>query len=312
MGNGFTINAEQTRKQYTPTAGVVEFAIPWEFFDNDDIEVYFDDATTPESSGYTVAGERDGTPGNRHVTFAVAPETSGVALLTIVLNMTIERSSAFSTSADFTAAAVDDDFDRQVLIAKQIDEKSGRYLSYPVTIADAVSAVLPDPATEGGNFLKFAEDGLSVEAQSLRAGGFCARNPVAGAYSSGTAIPFASETYDALGEFDGTTWTSSIAGTYGITSRIEGTGIAGANVWTSGYRIQNNNDHFSGTLLHGEVDLTGGASHTWMTSLILPFEAGATVVLNCNRSSGSGDITIAAGSYYIFTVSYLGPLPAGL
>lgn len=321
MGNGFLINAEQTRKQYTPTAGVVEFAIPWEFFDNDDIEVYFDDNTTPESSGLTVAGERDSTPGNRHVTFAVAPYANSVALLTIVLNMTIERTTAFSTSSDWQASSVDDEFDRQILICKQLDEKSGRYLSYPVAIADAVSAVLPNPATYPGQTLAFAADGLSIETVAVRGGMVRATNTSsfdvtnAQTRASPHVVALATEDHDVKGEWATPTFVADTDGIYsicvGVRDSTGGPSVPGDKFTL---KVKLTSATFPDDTIETPIISSAQGYAGAHLSATIPLEAGDSFQIDMFERDGavnSSSWRVPAG-YLRLTVTKISALPAGL
>lgn len=162
MAVHFTVGNTDPRVQYNTVLGQTVYSIPWEFFDNDDIEIYYDDSDTPvSSSAYTIAGAQ--TTGGGSVTFDSAPKDAGYDKVTIVGNRDIERQSDFSGSS-WRPDTVNDEIDILIMLMKQLNSIYQRTFRLSETDSDA-ALILPALADRASKFLGFDASGLPIASE---------------------------------------------------------------------------------------------------------------------------------------------------
>ena len=149
------------RISYTVASGVTQttFAVPFEFFDNTDLNVYIDGTLQTITTNYTVSGG-DGSTGS--VSMSVTGGASGSSVV-ITRDITLERTTDFPVSGAFNIVALNTELDRLVAIAADLEDQANRALQ--LTDFDAaVSLVLPDVDTRKGKTLAFNASTGAVEA----------------------------------------------------------------------------------------------------------------------------------------------------
>ena len=149
------------RISYTVANGVTQtsFAVPFEFFDNTDLNVYINGALQTITSNYTVSGG-DGSTGT--ISMSVTGSGSGTTVV-ITRDITLERTTDFPVSGAFNIVALNTELDRLVAIAADLEDQANRALQ--LTDFDAnVSLVLPDVDTRKGKTLAFNASTGAVEA----------------------------------------------------------------------------------------------------------------------------------------------------
>ena len=149
------------RISYTVASGVTQttFAVPFEFFDNTDLNVYINGTLQTITTNYTVSGG-DGSTGS--VSMSVTGGASGSSVV-ITRDITLERTTDFPVSGAFNIVALNTELDRLVAIAADLEDQANRALQ--LTDFDAaVSLVLPDVDTRKGKTLAFNASTGAVEA----------------------------------------------------------------------------------------------------------------------------------------------------
>ena len=149
------------RISYTVASGVTQttFAVPFEFFDNTDLNVYINGTLQTITTNYTVSGG-DGSTGS--VSMSVTGGASGSTVV-ITRDITLERTTDFPVSGAFNIVALNTELDRLVAIAADLEDQANRALQ--LTDFDAaVSLVLPDVDTRKGKTLAFNASTGAVEA----------------------------------------------------------------------------------------------------------------------------------------------------
>jgi hypothetical protein len=149
------------RISYTVAQGVTQtsFAVPFEFFDNADLNVYIDGTLKTITTHYTVSGG-DGSTGT--VSMSVTGGTGGSTVV-ITRDIELERTTDFPVSGAFNIVALNTELDRLVAIAADLDDRASRALQ--LTDFDAaVSLVLPEVDTRKGKTLAFNASTGAVEA----------------------------------------------------------------------------------------------------------------------------------------------------
>ena len=149
------------RISYTVAEGVTQttFAVPFEFFDNADLNVYVDGTLKTITTHYTVSGG-DGSTGT--VSMSVTGGTGGSTVV-ITRDIALERTTDFPASGAFNIVSLNTELDRLVAIAADLEDQASRALQ--LTDFDAaVSLVLPEVDTRKGKTLAFNASTGAVEA----------------------------------------------------------------------------------------------------------------------------------------------------
>jgi len=170
-----TINLSDNnpRISYTVAAGVTQsaFVVPFEFFEDEDLNVYVDETlqtlttkyTTADDSGNTIA-HTSGTTGYIH--FTSGNEVTGISggsTIVITRDVELERVTDFPTSGPFDVASLNTELDKFMAIAADIDDAVGRTIR--LTDFDAsgdLSLVLPSASERSGKFLSFDANGTPI------------------------------------------------------------------------------------------------------------------------------------------------------
>ena len=149
------------RISYTVAQGATQtsFAVPFEFFDNADLNVFINGALQTITTNYTVSGG-DGSTGT--ISMSVTGGAGGSTVV-ITRNITLERTTDFPVSGAFNIVALNTELDRLVAISADLQDQANRALQ--LTDFDAaVSLVLPDVDTRKGKTLAFNASTGAVEA----------------------------------------------------------------------------------------------------------------------------------------------------
>ena len=126
------------------------FTVPFEFFDNDDLNVYVDGTLKVITTDYTVAGG-DGSTGT--ITISVTG-ASGGSKVVITRSIDLERTTDFPTSGPFNIASLNTELDRFVAISADLKDQVDRSLK--LTDFDvAVDLKLPNLDIRKGTTLAF-------------------------------------------------------------------------------------------------------------------------------------------------------------
>jgi hypothetical protein len=152
------------RISYSVAQGVTQtsFAVPFEFFDDSDLNVYVDGTLKTITTNYTVSGG-SGTTGT--VTMSVTGGTGGSTVI-FTRDIPLDRTTDFPTSGAFQIAALNTELDRMVAIQADLQDDINRSLR--LTDYDAsVSLVLPDVTTRKGKTLAFNLSTGAVESGPL-------------------------------------------------------------------------------------------------------------------------------------------------
>ena len=156
-----TISDNSPRISYTVGKGVTQtsFTVPFEFFNNADLNVYIDGTLKTITSHYTVSGG-DGSTGT--VSMSVTGGSGG-SIVVITRDIALERTTDFPVSGAFNIVALNTELDRLVAIAADLEDQASRALQ--LTDFDAnVSLVLPTVDSRKGKTLAFNASTGAVEA----------------------------------------------------------------------------------------------------------------------------------------------------
>ena len=209
-----TINLSDNspRISYTVAQGATQttFAVPFEFFDDADLNVYVDGTLKTITTHYTVSG---GSGSTGSVGISVTGISGGSTVI-ITRNIALARTTDFPTSGPFDVATLNTELDR--FTAQLADQKDQNDRSISLADDDAVaSMILPDKADRIGKTLAFNASTGAVEAGPSVAGV--------------TTVSAIAADIAALADIeDGTTATDAISGLAAIKANVTtAAGIAG-------------------------------------------------------------------------------------
>ena len=109
------------RINYTATSGQTVFTVPFEFFDNSDLNVFVNDVLKTITTNYTVTGG-DGSTGT--VTLVTGATVGDVIVIT--RDVTLERVTDFPTSGPFQVASLNVELNKLVRSEEHTSELQSR------------------------------------------------------------------------------------------------------------------------------------------------------------------------------------------
>jgi len=290
--NHIQIGDITSRIQYTGDGAVTAFTYPFPIFDDADIEVYEDATLKTISTDYTVSGAGLSTGGT--VTFVTAPASAVV--VTLLRNLTIERTTDFQESGEFRSQVINDELDKQVAMAQQVNDKLNRSLRLASTDPD-VTLTLPLKASRASKVLAFDSSGnAAVSTMDLST----IENGATSAAASATAAA-TSETNAATSETNAATSATNAA-----SSATAAATAAASNLYSS---IQNKSANFTVTSTDDGalfvVDTSAGNIVVTMPDIVTDVAEGFRVgfmksgALNTITINRAGTDTINGGTSYV-------------
>lgn len=213
-----TINLSDNnpRVSYNVAQGVTQssFTVSFEFFDDNDLNVYVDGTLKTLTTDYTVSGG-DGSTGT--VTISVTGATGGSTVV-ITRDIDLDRTTDFPSSGPFNIGSLNTELDRFVAIAADLNDRASRSLQLS-DYDTSVTVVLPDVDDRKGTVLAFNETTGAVEA-----------GPTTSNVNSLAAI---TDDIATLADIeDGTDATDAIQTVAGISSNVTTVAGVSANVTT--------------------------------------------------------------------------------
>jgi len=153
-----TINLSDNdpRVSYTVGQGVTQtsFAVPFEFFDNDDLNFYVDGTLKTITTHYTVTGG-DGSTGTITTTSGNSVVgASGGSTVVITRSIDLDRTTDFPSSGPFNIASLNTELDRFVAISADLKDQVDRSLKL-VDYDSEVDTQMPLLAARKGTVLGF-------------------------------------------------------------------------------------------------------------------------------------------------------------
>lgn len=148
------------RISYAVAAGVTQtsFVVPFEFFDETDLNVYVDDVEKTLTTDYTVTGG-DGSTGS--VTISVTGAAGGSTVV-ITRDVTLERVTDFPASGPFQVNSLNTELDKIVAMVADMKDLADRGLRLSDSDTSA-TLILADKNTRKGTVLAFNETTGAVE-----------------------------------------------------------------------------------------------------------------------------------------------------
>lgn len=185
-----SLSDNSPRVNYTVNQGVTQatFTVPFEFFDDDDLNVYVDGTKKTLTTHYTTSDDSGDSQAHTSGTTGFVQMTtgnevtgaSGGSSVVITRDIDLDRTTDFPTSGPFDVATLNTELDRMIAIAADIDDASNRALILS-DFDTTASLTLPDVSTRASKQLGFdgsgnlvAEEGkvstVTISASGLSAG----------------------------------------------------------------------------------------------------------------------------------------------
>lgn len=157
-----TINLSDNdpRVSYTVGQGVTQtsFAVPFEFFDNDDLNFYVDGTLKTLTTHYTVSGG-DGSTGTITTTSGNSVVgASGGSTVIVTRSIDLDRTTDFPSSGPFNIASLNTELDRFIAINADLQDEVDRSIRLPDFDAEQ-SMVLPTAANRASKLVSFDSNG---------------------------------------------------------------------------------------------------------------------------------------------------------
>ena len=150
------------RIQYLADGTLTEYEFPFVIFKTSDIDVYFGDSKQ-DISTYSVSDARRSDGGS--VTFN-APPAKGL-VITIVRNLSIERTTDFQEGGALRANVLNDELDYQIACQQQIADGLNRSMVLPPYASDInVDLTLPTPSA--GKAIVWNSAGTNLENSTVK------------------------------------------------------------------------------------------------------------------------------------------------
>jgi hypothetical protein len=146
------ISNNDPRISYSVAQGVTQtsFVVPFEFFDDSDVNVYVDGTLKTITTDYTITGG-GGSTGT--VNISVTGGTGG-SVVVLTRSITIERTTDFTAGADINRAALNTQLDTLTGIAADVKDATTLALRYNDRTV-GVTTELPDVSQLKGRYLAF-------------------------------------------------------------------------------------------------------------------------------------------------------------
>lgn len=146
--------------QYTADGATDDFDYPFPIFANADLKVYVDGTLQTITTHYTVTGA--GTDDGGTVTFVSTPADESV--ITLLREITIERTSDFQNSGEFRAKVINDDLDKLTAMLQQLQNRINRSVRL-IDTDTAATLTLPNATNRASKAVTFDASGnVSVTA----------------------------------------------------------------------------------------------------------------------------------------------------
>ncbi len=160
----FSITDQTRRAQYTGNGSTTEFSFSFQVNNTSDIKVYVDATLQTESTHYDIKTSTNSaglnTDGTGKVVFKTTPSDytpANNAIVSIISDLPLSRSSVYTTGGNITATSLENDFDTITMILASHEERLDRTMVAPVRDAVSVDLTLPDKDDRKGRVLGFHE-----------------------------------------------------------------------------------------------------------------------------------------------------------
>ncbi|MCB2101052.1 MAG: hypothetical protein KDE22_09300, partial [Rhodobacterales bacterium] len=150
------------RRQFDADGEQLAFDFTFPIFQDDDLDVYVDQAQMVLDTDYSVTGAGESAGGT--VTFFTAPANN--TTVTLVRRLAIQRTTDFQESGELRSKVLNDELDYQTAALQQVADDASRGVRLHETDA-ATDMVLPAKADRADRTLGFDANGAPVAGPSV-------------------------------------------------------------------------------------------------------------------------------------------------
>ena len=256
-----SLSDNSPRVNYTVNQGATQatFTVPFEFFDDDDLNVYVDGTKKTLTTHYTTSDDSGNTQSHTAGTTGFVQMTTGNSVtgisggssVVITRDIDLDRVTDFPTSGPFDVATLNTELDRFIAIAADIEDTASRALLLQ-DFDTTSSLVLPLVSTRADKLLAFDSSG-DLEAVTGRVKTVSTSVTEVSAGGSPSATATFTESTGALALAFGL-----VTGNTGATGSTGSTGAAGTDGNNAGLQMTFNNSTSDADPGAGKVAFNNG------------------------------------------------------
>ena len=312
------VGTTTTKVTYTATASQTDFSIPFEFFDEADLDVYQAGTLKTLTTHYTITPTTTYTGGYQGGTMVLGTGATVSDVIVIELNMTPQRAVDFPVSGAFNIDTLNTWIDKIMVFFKQVFENIDRKVGRSSTDTSSYSLDLPTGVTSTAKALVvdtssgFTLGPTTTDISGAAASATAAATSATASASSATAAS-SSQTAAATSATAAAASAALIAaGTASTTSLAIGTGskaftiAAGLGFNAGDYVLATSNADIT-NYMHGQI---ASYSSTTLTVTVASIGGSGTKTDWTIRLSGVAGATGATGS--TGSTGPIGPVGIGL
>jgi len=157
----FSISATARKAQTAGNGSAGPFSFSFQINAQSELDVFVDTTLKTLSTHYTVSVASNGTG---TISFTTGNFPSSSQVITILGDTPLSRTSVYTSGGNITAAALESDFDTNVMVQQQQQEVLARTVKAPVDDASSVDMTLPNKDARKGKVLGFNATSGNVEA----------------------------------------------------------------------------------------------------------------------------------------------------
>ena len=148
----FSISATARKAQASGNGSAGPFSFAFQVNNQSEVDVFVDTTLKTLTTHYTVSLASNGTG---TVSFTTNNFPSSSQTITIMGDAPLSRTSVYTSGGNITAAALESDFDTNVMVQQQQQEVLSRTVRAPVDDAASVDLTLPNKDDRKGKVLGF-------------------------------------------------------------------------------------------------------------------------------------------------------------
>ena len=302
----FAIAAATRKAQATANGSTTNFAFSFSINVEADIAVYVNTTLKTISTHYTVS--ITSSTGAGSITFTSGNTPTNGQIVTLMSKTALARASVYTSGGTINATSLETDFDTNMMLFQQQDERLDRVIMAPVDDATSINMTLPNKDARKGGVLGFNATSGNPEATSqvTDAAVNVSTVSVGGSATATVAVSGGTATF-ALGIPTGATGATGPAGSGDMSDLTDDTSPQlGGNLDTNSHNILIDDAHFIADESGNEqivFQTTGSAvNHLEVTNNaagsnpILGAAGGDTNIGIALAPKGTGEVVVAAGN----------------
>ena len=147
----FSISAVARKAQATANGSTTQFAFSFSVNTEADVAVFVGTTLKTISTHYTVS--ITSSTGAGSITFTSGNTPSNGQIVTLMSKTALARASVYTSGGTINATSLETDFDTNMMLFQQQDERLDRVISAPVDDATSINMTLPNKDARKGKVL---------------------------------------------------------------------------------------------------------------------------------------------------------------